>query len=107
MALNVTVQSYNGRLDYGLIACRRALPDVNELADDLLAEHRTLLELARARTPAAELITAAKSVPTPAKTQQLEAPAPKPSPAKTVRAKPVPSKVTARKSAKRATAVAA
>ena len=24
MALNVTVQSYNGRLDYGLIACRRA-----------------------------------------------------------------------------------
>ena len=107
MALNVTVQSYNGRLDYGLIACRRALPDVNELADDLLAEHRTLLELARSRAPAAELITAAKSVPTPAKAQQLEAPAPKPSPAKTVRAKPVPSKVTARKSAKRATAVAA
>jgi diacylglycerol O-acyltransferase / wax synthase len=46
MALNVTVQSYNGRLDYGLIACRRALPDVNELADALLAEHRILLELA-------------------------------------------------------------
>ena len=46
MALNVTVQSYNGRLDYGLIACRRALPDVNELADALLAEHRILLDLA-------------------------------------------------------------
>jgi WS/DGAT/MGAT family acyltransferase len=51
MALNVTVQSYNGRLDYGLIACRRALPDVNELADFMLAEHRTLLELALARMP--------------------------------------------------------
>ncbi len=52
MALNVTVQSYNGRLDYGLIACRRALPDVNELADALLAEHRSLLELALAQAPA-------------------------------------------------------
>ena len=52
MALNVTVQSYNGRLDYGLIACRRALPDVNELADALLSEHRTLLELARRMAPA-------------------------------------------------------
>ena len=33
LALNITVQSYNGRLDYGLIACRRAVPDVNDLAD--------------------------------------------------------------------------
>jgi diacylglycerol O-acyltransferase len=48
MALNVTVQSYNGRLDYGLIACRRTLPDVNDLGDYLLAEHQTLL--ARAQT---------------------------------------------------------
>ncbi|MBL8315483.1 MAG: wax ester/triacylglycerol synthase family O-acyltransferase [Rubrivivax sp.] len=53
MALNVTVESYNGRLDYGLIACRRALPDIADLADSLLAEHRTLLELARAIEPAA------------------------------------------------------
>ena len=44
MALNVTVQSYNGRLDYGLTACRRALPDIMELADALLAEHRKLLQ---------------------------------------------------------------
>lgn len=62
MALNVTVQSYNGRLDYGLIACRRALPDVNQLADDLLAEHRMLLELAQARMPALVL---AQSAPVP------------------------------------------
>jgi len=47
MALNITVESYNGRLDYGLIACRRALPDIADLADALLAEHRKLLELVR------------------------------------------------------------
>ena len=55
MALNVTVQSYNGRLDYGLIGCRRALPDISELADSLLAEHRLLLELARAIEVPAQL----------------------------------------------------
>ena len=48
MALNVTVQSYNGRLDYGLIGCRRAVPDIADLGDSLLVEHRKLLELARA-----------------------------------------------------------
>lgn len=53
MALNITVQSYNGRLDYGLIACRRAVPDINELGDHLLAEHRSLLELALAQPEAA------------------------------------------------------
>ena len=52
MALNVTVQSYNGRLDYGLIGCRRALADVNALGDALLAEHRTLLDLALAHAQA-------------------------------------------------------
>ncbi len=51
MALNVTVASYNGRMDYGLIACRRALPDLNELGDYLLAEHRLLLELAQRSAP--------------------------------------------------------
>jgi diacylglycerol O-acyltransferase / wax synthase len=60
MALNVTVQSYNGRLDYGLIACRRAAPDIMDLADALLAEHRKLLELARGLEPAAEVAEAAK-----------------------------------------------
>jgi diacylglycerol O-acyltransferase len=32
LALNVTVQSYNGSLDFGLIACRKAMPDLPELA---------------------------------------------------------------------------
>jgi WS/DGAT/MGAT family acyltransferase len=54
MALNVTVQSYNGRLDYGLIGCRRAVPDIMDLADALLAEHRKLLALVRENDALAE-----------------------------------------------------
>ncbi|RZI77621.1 MAG: wax ester/triacylglycerol synthase family O-acyltransferase [Variovorax sp.] len=44
-ALNVTVQSYNGRMDYGLIACRRAVPDITEIGDYMLVEHQTLMDL--------------------------------------------------------------
>ncbi len=67
MALNVTVQSYNGRLDYGLIACRRALPDVAELADSLLAEHRKLLELATGLTATASVAEPAAATVAPAR----------------------------------------
>ncbi|MEI6319387.1 MAG: wax ester/triacylglycerol synthase family O-acyltransferase, partial [Pseudomonadota bacterium] len=35
VALNVTVQSYMGQLCFGLIACRRAVPDLPELAAQL------------------------------------------------------------------------
>ena len=45
MALNVTVQSYNGSLDWGLIACRKAMPDLPELAKYMLAAHAELLKL--------------------------------------------------------------
>jgi diacylglycerol O-acyltransferase len=64
MALNVTVQSYNGRLDIGLIGCRRAVPDIMDLADALLAEHRKLLALARLLEPAVEAVEAKKPAPT-------------------------------------------
>jgi WS/DGAT/MGAT family acyltransferase len=33
MALNITVQSYNGTLEFGFTACRRALPDLGDLAN--------------------------------------------------------------------------
>lgn len=42
LALNITVQSYNGALAYGLTACRRAVPDVGDLADYIVAEHQRL-----------------------------------------------------------------
>ena len=35
VALNITVQSYMGQLCFGLIACRRAVPDVAELANQM------------------------------------------------------------------------
>jgi hypothetical protein len=33
IALNITVQSYNQSMDFGLMACGKALPEVRELAD--------------------------------------------------------------------------
>ncbi len=36
VALNITVESYNGSLDFGLIACRKAAPDVRDLAKYLI-----------------------------------------------------------------------
>jgi len=44
-AVNITVESYCDRLDFGLIACRRTVPDVAQLADRLAGE---LVELQRA-----------------------------------------------------------
>ncbi|MCB2022208.1 MAG: DUF1298 domain-containing protein, partial [Burkholderiaceae bacterium] len=43
VALNITVESYNGSLDFGLTACRKAMPDLAHLAHDMLAAHRELL----------------------------------------------------------------
>jgi WS/DGAT/MGAT family acyltransferase len=45
VALNITVQSYNGALDFGLIACRRAMPDVRELAKFMSEAHLELMAL--------------------------------------------------------------
>ena len=38
MALNLTVQSYNGSLEFGLTACRKAVPDVRDIAGHLADE---------------------------------------------------------------------
>jgi WS/DGAT/MGAT family acyltransferase len=45
VALNITVQSYMGQLCFGLIACRRAVPDVNELGAHLRLVLETLTRL--------------------------------------------------------------
>ena len=63
-ALNVTVQCYNGRMDYGLIACRRAVPDITEIGDYMLAEHKLLMELTQKHPAAA----GAAPAPVPPKT---------------------------------------
>jgi len=53
IALNITVQSYNGLLEVGLTACRRALPDVADLGNYIVDEHKKLLALIAAQEPAA------------------------------------------------------
>lgn len=134
-ALNVTVQSYNGRMDYGLIACRRAVPDITEIGDYLLAEHKLLMELtqkhpsvagAPAPKPAAVVeapadaepaakVAAKKAPARKAAAKKTPAPVAKKAPAKKAPAKAAPKpaaktparKAPARKSAPRAAAAAA
>lgn len=54
IALNITVQSYNGSLDFGFIACRRAVPEVRDLAGYILQAHEELKRLAAGIAAAAE-----------------------------------------------------
>jgi len=48
LGLNVTIQSYNGSLDYGLIACKRTVPDLRKFGDAMQAAHQELLDLMHA-----------------------------------------------------------
>lgn len=47
IALNITVQSYNGSLDFGVMACAKAMPDMLAFTEALQASHAELLALAR------------------------------------------------------------
>lgn len=61
LGLNITLQNYNGALDFGLIACRRVMPDVREFARFMLEAHQELLALAKAAAAAREAAGAAAS----------------------------------------------
>ncbi len=55
VGLNITVQSYNGSLDFGAIACRQLMPDLWDLVDhlrDALGELREAAKEAGARADA-------------------------------------------------------
>jgi hypothetical protein len=45
--LNITVQSYNGSLDFGIIACRELMPKVWDLMDYLSDALRELKDAAK------------------------------------------------------------
>jgi WS/DGAT/MGAT family acyltransferase len=47
VGLNMTVQSYNGALDFGLVACRQMVPDIWDLMDDLRESLKELKEAAK------------------------------------------------------------
>ena len=62
VALNITVQSYMGQLCFGLISCRRALPDVRDIALQMQRAFETLKQLPlpdAAKAPAKALAAAA------------------------------------------------
>lgn len=81
LGLNVTVQSYNGSLDFGIIACRRALPDIGLFAACMRAAHAELLALAAPQAePAAPPAKKRRAAPRKA--------APVPPPKAPVRRKP-------------------
>lgn len=45
MALNITLQSYNGWLDFGVISCQKLVPDIYELAQHIKQAYQDLLAL--------------------------------------------------------------
>ena len=63
--LNITVQSYLDNLDFGLIACRTAVPDIEKLVDFLVDEFERLKKVASAGEPKVkkiEIIPAFKEI---------------------------------------------
>jgi hypothetical protein len=49
--LNITVQSYLDRLDWGLVSCAELLPDLDDLLSDILGEIDALAAAAGVTTP--------------------------------------------------------
>jgi hypothetical protein len=62
VALNITVQSYMGQLCFGLIACRRAVPDVRDIALQMQRAFATLGQLTPPQ-PKADPVVAAIEAP--------------------------------------------
>ena len=50
--LNITVQSYLDRLDWGLVACADLVPDVDAVLDDIIADIDALAAASSTRPPA-------------------------------------------------------
>ncbi|MBK9521312.1 MAG: wax ester/triacylglycerol synthase family O-acyltransferase [Rhodocyclaceae bacterium] len=67
MALNITLQSYNGWLDFGLIGCRRVMPDIADLGKYMQAAHAELLRRSREMAAEAPAATPAKAAAKPSK----------------------------------------
>jgi len=64
VALNITVQSYMGQLCFGLLACRRAVPDV----DEITAQMQRAFELLRQLPLPDDAQAPARALPAPAPT---------------------------------------
>ena len=52
LALNITIQSYAGSLYYGLIACKKTVPDLRTFAKHMQAAHQELLDILKSEMTA-------------------------------------------------------
>jgi diacylglycerol O-acyltransferase / wax synthase len=95
VALNITVQSYMGQLCFGLIACRRAVPDVKELAAHL---QQAMVALRALSPPAVVVAQVAALAPA------VAVRAPRQPRLKVVKSTPAPVKATPRARGRRAAA---
>jgi diacylglycerol O-acyltransferase len=63
IALNITVQSYAESLDFGLMACAKAMPEVADLAEHLQATLEELLALPATTAPVANVTPPPRAKP--------------------------------------------
>jgi len=61
VALNITVQSYMGQLCFGLIACRRAVPDLRDIAAQMQRAFDSFRQLAPPEAAAAPAVVAVEA----------------------------------------------
>jgi WS/DGAT/MGAT family acyltransferase len=78
VALNITVQSYMGQLCFGLIACRRAVPDVREITVAMQRAFESFRQLPLPVTEAAPVVAAIAAPRAAAKTRRPAAVKPPP-----------------------------
>jgi hypothetical protein len=99
LALNITIQSYAGALYYGLIACKKTVPNLRAFAAHIQAAHEELAALAAAdetlakppvatRKPASRRAPVANTVSKTPRAKTLRKPTAKSVTKKPIRAKP-------------------
>lgn len=82
LALNITVQTYCGRIDFGIVACKEAVPDLHDFATAIAGGFDELIALAEAKVALeaerGEVIEIAVNAPLPVvKVKASKKPAPK------------------------------
>jgi WS/DGAT/MGAT family acyltransferase len=88
VALNITVQSYMGQLCFGLIACRRAVPNVRDIAAQMQRAFDTLGRLSQRVADEARALPAAKATPAAGSAKPRRARTTSAAPAAPTRARP-------------------
>jgi WS/DGAT/MGAT family acyltransferase len=99
MALNITLESYNGSLDFGLVGCRHAVPGLRDLARYLREEYAILQALEGAANMPAPATAKAPARPTRSKAKGAAASGSTPAPAGVRRRTVAGEAATARKAA--------